>query len=63
MPERVRRDRECRHELCEMRSRREARQTCVCFCWGGGGVLEGAVEHELGRGAEAARDAGEGGEL
>jgi len=29
------------------------RHTRICFCWSGGGVLEGAVEHELGRGAEA----------
>ena len=37
-----------------------SRHTCVSFCWsgGGGGVLEGAVEHESGRSAEAAQDMG-----
>jgi len=60
--ERVRRDRERRHELCEMRSCCEARHACVGFCCGGAGVLEGAVEHELGCSAEAARDMSKGGE-
>jgi len=54
--------RQDRVRLCEMQSCCEARHVCIGFCWSGGGVLEGAVEYELGCSAEAAQDMSKGGE-
>lgn len=51
---------EGRHERREVRRCGEARDACVCVC---GGEREGMVNRELGGGAEALRDEGEGGQL